>query len=122
MASPLKICARCLSSLRESADGQRDIAVYLMNTGAGGVEIVPEMDCQARLVGHDDIITSAVQIKRDLAEVTMEELDLAVASLLKQLHLSPEHCKDVWDLDSAIKAEWLKALEAKGRELSDDPD
>ncbi|MCL2149701.1 MAG: hypothetical protein FWH51_02050 [Dehalococcoidia bacterium] len=116
MAQPLKICAQCLASLRESGDGQRDLAVYLMGTGAGGVEIVPVENCQARLTGHNETPSPLPPAGRTLADVTADELNQAIAWLLKQLRLPPEHSGEAWDLENAIKAEWLKALEVRRRE------
>jgi len=114
MARPLKICAQCLAFLRESNDGQRDLAAYLMGTGAGGVEIVQPACCQARLTEHrDTVVVAAASTNRSLADVTPDELDQALALLLKQLRLSGGCGEDVWDLENAVKAEWLKALEAR---------
>jgi len=114
MAQPLKICALCLALSRETEDGQLDLAVYLKGTGAGGVEIVPAGACQARLAKHSDGTALSFPAGRGLADVTPEELESAIASFLKQIQLPSGRCGDVWDLENAIKAEWLKAQEIRG--------
>ena len=118
MAQPLKICAQCLASLRNSEDGQQDLAVYLMGTGAGGVDIVPAGACQARLVIHNETADHITTIDYSLADVLPEELDQAIALFLKQLRLPLGRGGEAWDLENAIKAEWLKAMEIRGREVN----
>ena len=116
MAKPLKICSQCLAFLRKTRDGEQDLSSYLMGIGAGGVEIVSLESCQARLTGHSETVRQAVPAGRSLADVTPEELDLAIASLVTQLRLPAGHCGEAWDLENAVKAEWLKALEARRKE------
>ncbi len=115
MAQPLKICAKCLAYLRQSGEGQQDLAAYLMGIGAGGIEIVPVEDCQARLNCHKASPTPAPAV-RGLADVTPEEIDAAIAGLLEQLKLPSGRRGEAWDLANAVKAEWLKALEIRRRQ------
>lgn len=105
-----------MAYLRESEDGQQDLAAYLMGTGAGGVEIVPASGCQARFTRHNETNPQNTPVTldgRNLADVTSDEIEQAIAAFLRQLRLSSGRYEDAWDLESAIKAEWLKALEAK---------
>jgi hypothetical protein len=112
MAHPLKICTKCLAALRGTADGEADLGSYLMGIGAGGVELVSAEACEARITGHSEK-PPAVQAGRSLADVTDIELDSAIKALVKQLKLTAEGGGQAWDLENAIKAEWLKALEAR---------
>jgi hypothetical protein len=105
-----------MAFLRESADGQQDLAAYLMGIGAGGVEMVDAASCQARLTGHTETSAPPAPAGRTLADVTPEELDLAVSALLSHLRLPHGHQGEAWDLENAIKAEWLKALEMRKHE------
>jgi hypothetical protein len=112
MTRPLKICAQCLASLRKSDEDQQDLASYLMGIGAGGVEIVTAGDCQAQFTRHD-IIIPLPQTRRSLSDVTPAELDQAISLFLKQLGLPVGSGEDAYNLENAIKAEWLKALEMR---------
>ncbi len=115
MAQPLKICTKCLAALRETVDGEEDLASYLMGIGAGGVELVPAENCEARITRHSETIT-AKPLGRGMADVTELELDNAIKELIKQLRLPASRDGEAWDLENAIRAEWLKALEARRRE------
>ena len=119
MAQPLKICTECLAHLRKSGESQQDLAAYLLGTGAGGIDIVPAESCQAHLTEHTPAAQAPVPAARSLADVTPEELEAAIASLLKQLKLSRRHPGEAWDVENAIKAEWLKALEIRRLEGPD---
>lgn len=122
MAQPLKICAQCLAFLRESEEGQQDLAAYLMGTGAGGVEIVPAGACQARLTGHTETTCPPPPEGKDLADITPEELDRAIALFVKQLQLPSGSSGGLWDLECAIKSEWLKAMEIRERKTRGAPE
>jgi hypothetical protein len=114
MAQPLKICTKCLAALRDTADGEEDLASYLMGIGAGGVELVSPESCQARISGHTEI-TSAPK-ERTFADVSEGELNSAIKSFLKQLNLTADNGGEGWELGNAVRAEWLKAMEARRHE------
>ena len=115
MAKPLKICTRCLAALRETADGEQDLAAYLMGIGAGGVEVVAAESCEARITRHSET-ASAASAGRTLADVNETELTGAIGALVKELRLPTGKGGEAWDLENAVRAEWLKALEARRRE------
>ena len=119
MAQPLKICTKCLAALRTTADGEEDLASYLMGIGAGGVELVAPESCEARISGHTESLP-VKPVGRSLADVTEQELQAAVNALIKQLGLPAGRGGEAWDLENAVRAEWLKALEERRRQREGD--
>jgi hypothetical protein len=112
MTQRFRICQECLDQINRSEERAEDVGSFLVGIGAGGIEVVPPALCQARLVQHTETAAPAVPRPRSLADVTLNELEAALLTLRGLLKLS-SGCAPDWDLDGAIRREWLKAREAR---------
>jgi hypothetical protein len=103
-----------MDQLSRSEERAEDVASYLVGIGAGGIEIVSPELCQARLAGHTESTTPSASRTRSLADVSLNELEASIITLLGLLKL-PAGCAQGWDLEGAIRREWLKAREVRKR-------
>jgi hypothetical protein len=108
----LKLCRGCLEYLSMTPEHREDLATYLLCTSSGGVELVDTEHCVLKLVCGSRTNTEQKHEVRSLAHVTETELDAAISHLVKELKLEQYRQDGVWDLEAAIRKEWLKALRA----------
>jgi hypothetical protein len=112
MPQRFRICQQCMDQLSRSEERAQDVASFLVGIGAGGLEVVSPELCQVRLAGHTELTTPSAPRTRSLADVSLNELEASILTLLGLLKL-PAGCAQGWDLEGAIRREWLKARDTR---------